>query len=153
MNYIVFLTAEGEEKWLVMKALSSNSEKRVKPPAFVFKFLSEWLADFWLTSVRFGSGPPQLAGNVSSTAAFCACLTPSSFIYPIIWGDRFISHGSCASQSQPSETWEILDAVPGFPPFLQHRAHSPCYNKSSPEMGSDRVKTLRIVAYLHQMRT
>lgn len=45
MNYIAFLTAEGE-KWLVMEALSSSSEKRVKPPAFVFRRLSEWLADF-----------------------------------------------------------------------------------------------------------
>lgn len=94
MNYIVFLTAEGEEKWIVMKAESSNSEKPVKPPAFVFKCLSEWLADFWVTSVRLGSGPSHLSGNVSNTAAFSACLIPSSFIYPIIWRDRFISHSS-----------------------------------------------------------
>lgn len=46
MNYIVFLTAKGEEKWVVMKALSSNSQKRVKPPAFVSKCLSKCLAGF-----------------------------------------------------------------------------------------------------------
>lgn len=48
MNYIVFLTAEGEEKWIVMKALSSSSEKPVKPPVFVFKCLqSGWQSSEW----------------------------------------------------------------------------------------------------------